>query len=147
MFSKRCFSEWFAERCEGPQRQKAPKCFKILVFWGNCLSLRKGFLSVGNFCGMNGKFIWTGSSEQFLLCSWFRSQGELFEKVREEIDLAKCIPFRTNKIPSDTKVVLTKNYSEIIIFKKITIFIHNSSKKSFFPGGFERVNPLKKYEK
>ena len=45
-------------------------------------------------------------------------------------------------IPSDTKLLLMKNYSEIIIFKNYD-FICNSLKKSFFPGNFEGANPLK----
>ena len=52
-----------------------------------------------------------------------------------------------SNLPSDTKLLLTKNYSEIIIFVKITNFIRNSSKKSFFPGDFESAKGLKNYEK
>ena len=39
--------------------------------------------------------------------------------------------------PSDTKLLLTKNYSEIIIFGKITNLTRNSLKMSFFPGHLE----------
>ena len=50
-------------------------------------------------------------------------------------------------MPSDTKLLLTKNYSEIVIFKKITNFMRNFWKKSFFPGDFKRAISLKNYEK
>ena len=50
-------------------------------------------------------------------------------------------------IPSDTKLLLTKNYSEIIIFAKITNFTRNSLKKSFFPGNLKSSKSLKNYEK
>ena len=43
--------------------------------------------------------------------------------------------------------MFTKNYSEISIFVKITNFIRNSSKKSFFPGDVESVKGLKKLRK
>ena len=47
------------------------------------------------------------------------------------------------RVPPDTKLLLTKNYSEIIIFEKITNFIRNSSKMPSFPGDFEGAKPLK----
>ena len=50
-------------------------------------------------------------------------------------------------LPSDTKLLLTKNYSKIIIFRKITNLTRNSLKMSFFPGHFERTKCLKNYEK
>ena len=50
-------------------------------------------------------------------------------------------------IPSDTKLLLTKNYSEIIIFGKITNLTRNSLKMSFFPGHFESTKSLKYSEK
>ena len=50
-------------------------------------------------------------------------------------------------LPSDTKLLLTKNYSEIIIFGKITNLTRNSLKMSFFPGHFESSKPLTNYEK
>ena len=50
-------------------------------------------------------------------------------------------------LPSDTKLLLTKNYSEIIIFGKITNLTRNFSKISFIPGDFESSKPLKNYEK
>ena len=50
-------------------------------------------------------------------------------------------------VPSDTKLFLTKNYSEIIIFAKITNFKRNSLKKSFFPGNLESAKSLENYEK
>ena len=50
-------------------------------------------------------------------------------------------------LPSDTKLLLTKNYSEIIIFEKITNFTRNFPKKSFFPGDLESAKSLKNYEK
>ena len=50
-------------------------------------------------------------------------------------------------IPSDTKLLLTKNYSEIIIFGKITNLTRNSLKKSLFPGNLESAKSLKNYEK
>ena len=52
-----------------------------------------------------------------------------------------------NELPSDTKLLLTKNYSEIIIFGKITNLTRNSLKMSFFPGHFESTKSLKNYEK
>ena len=51
------------------------------------------------------------------------------------------------RVPSDTKLLLTKNYSEIIIFGKITNLTRNSLKMSFFPGDFESTECLKTYEK
>ena len=48
---------------------------------------------------------------------------------------------------ADTKLLLTKNYSEIIIFGKITNLTRNSLKMSFFPGHFESTKSLKNYEK
>ena len=51
------------------------------------------------------------------------------------------------RIPSDTKLLLTKNYSEIIIFAKITNLTRNSLKMSFFPGHFKRAECLGNYEK
>ena len=50
-------------------------------------------------------------------------------------------------LPSDTKLLLTKNYSEIIIFERITNLTHNCLKISFFPGHFESANYVKNYEK
>ena len=50
-------------------------------------------------------------------------------------------------VPSDTKLLLTKNYFEIIISRKITNFTRNFWKKSFFPGDFESANSLENYEK
>ena len=50
-------------------------------------------------------------------------------------------------IPSDTKLLLTKNDSEINIFGKITNLTRNSLKMSFFPGHFETTKFLKNYEK
>ena len=50
-------------------------------------------------------------------------------------------------LPSDTKLLLTKNYSEIFIFAGITNFMRNSLKKSFFPGNLESVKSLKNYKK
>ena len=49
-------------------------------------------------------------------------------------------------VPSDTKLLLTKNYSEIFDFEKITNFIRNSLKKSFFPADIEQAKPLENYE-
>ena len=54
---------------------------------------------------------------------------------------------RIDSVPSDTKLLLTKNYSEIIIFGKITNLTRNSLKKSFFPGDFKTTKCLKNYEK
>ena len=50
-------------------------------------------------------------------------------------------------LPSDTKSLLMKNHSEIIIFVKITKFTRNSLKKSLFPGNCESVKGLKNYKK
>ena len=50
-------------------------------------------------------------------------------------------------VPSDRKVLLPKNYSEIINFVKITNFTRNSLKKSLFPGVFESAKCLKNNEK
>ena len=50
-------------------------------------------------------------------------------------------------LPSDTKLLLTKNYSEIFIFGKITNLTRNSSKMSFFPGDIESAKSIKNYEK
>ena len=44
---------------------------------------------------------------------------------------------------SDTKLLLTKNYSEIMIFGKITNLTRNSLKMSVFPGQFERTKCFK----
>ena len=66
--------------------------------------------------------------------------------------LLKCNPvslqvFYLFRMPSDTKLLLTKTYFEIIIFGKITNLARNSLKMSFFPGHFERTKCLKNYEK
>ena len=50
-------------------------------------------------------------------------------------------------LPSDTKLLLTKNYSEIIIFGKITNLARNFLKMSLFSGHFESTKSLKNYEK
>ena len=50
-------------------------------------------------------------------------------------------------LPSDTKLLLTKNYFKINIFEKITNFTRNSLEKSLFPGDFESVECLKNYKK
>ena len=47
----------------------------------------------------------------------------------------------------DTKLLLTKNYSQIIIFGKITNLTRNSLKMFLFPGNFESTKSLKNYEK
>ena len=52
-----------------------------------------------------------------------------------------------SELPSDTKLLLTKNHSEINIFWKITNLMRNSLKMSVFPGHFERTKCLKIYEK
>ena len=51
------------------------------------------------------------------------------------------------KIPSDTKLLLTKTYYEKNIFGKITNLTRNSLELSFFPGHFESAKWLKNYEK
>ena len=50
-------------------------------------------------------------------------------------------------LPSDTKLLLTMNYSEIISFDDITNLTCNSLKVSFFPRYFETTKFLKNYEK
>ena len=50
-------------------------------------------------------------------------------------------------LPSGTNLLLTKNFSEIILFVKITNFTRNSLKKSFFPGNLESATSLKNYKK
>ena len=50
-------------------------------------------------------------------------------------------------LPSDTKLLLPKNCSEIIIFGKITKFTRNSLNLSFFLGNLKSSKPLKNYEK
>ena len=47
-------------------------------------------------------------------------------------------------IPSGTKLLLTKNYSDIIIYVKITNFTRSSLKKPLFPGDFESGKMLLK---
>ena len=64
-------------------------------------------------------------------------------ELRAEILWTSPLP----RLPSDTKLLLTKNYSEIVIFGKITNLTRNSLKMSFFPGHFESTNSLKNYEK
>ena len=56
--------------------------------------------------------------------------------------LAKS-PQASNALPSDTNLLLTKNYFEIIIFGKITNLTRNSLKMSFFPGHFGSSKSLK----
>ena len=51
------------------------------------------------------------------------------------------------EVYSDTKLLLTKNYSEIIVSQIIMNFIRNSLKKSSFPGDFEGAKTLKDHEK
>ena len=46
-------------------------------------------------------------------------------------------------LPSDTKVLLTKNDSKLIIFQKITNFKRNSSKKPVFAQDFEGSKYIK----
>ena len=53
----------------------------------------------------------------------------------------------TQLLPSDTKVLLTKNYSKIIISRNLTNLTRNSLKMPFFPGHFESPNCLRNYEK
>ena len=53
----------------------------------------------------------------------------------------------SREVPSDTKLLLTKNYSKIIIFVQITNFTRNSQKMSLFPGDLESAKRLKNYEK
>ena len=43
-------------------------------------------------------------------------------------------------IPSDTKLLLTEFFLKYM-FSKITNFMRNSVKKSFFSGDFEGANP------
>ena len=51
-------------------------------------------------------------------------------------------------LPSNTKLLLTNNYSEIMFFfVKITNFTRKSLKESLFPGDFESAKCLKNYEK
>ena len=49
-------------------------------------------------------------------------------------------------LPSDTKLLLTKTYPEIIILEQIRNFIRTPLNKSFFPGDFEGAKPLKNSE-
>ena len=60
--------------------------------------------------------------------------------------LAVVVVVKIN-IPSDTKLILTKHFSETIIFGKITNLVRNSLKMFFFPGHFESTECLKNYEK
>ena len=67
---------------------------------------------------------------------------------------AQSFPVRTSitnsmhiHIPSDTKLLLTKDYSEIFIFEKLRISRVISGKKSFFPGDFEGANSLQELRK
>ena len=50
-------------------------------------------------------------------------------------------------LPSDTKLLLTKNYFEIIIFENLRISRVISGKSLSFPGDFEGANSLENYEK
>ena len=50
------------------------------------------------------------------------------------------------ELPSGTKVLLTKNYSEILIFAKNMNFTRNSLKKSVFPGNLASTKSLENYE-
>ena len=52
-----------------------------------------------------------------------------------------------NALPSDTNLLLTKNYSEIVIFEKFRISYVISGKRSFFPGDFKGARLLKNYTK
>ena len=76
-------------------------------------------------------------TRHFSLMIWCRKP-----RLKDELVL-----FRFLDIPCDTKLLLTKNYSEIIIFGKITNLTRNSLKMSFFPGHFERTKFLKNSEK
>ena len=44
-------------------------------------------------------------------------------------------------LPSDTKLLLMKNYSEIIAFKNYEFHAQFCESQSFFPGDFEGANP------
>ena len=56
-------------------------------------------------------------------------------------------PLLLKKVPSDTKLLLTINYSEINIFGKITNLTPYSLKMSLVPGHFESTKSLKNNEK
>ena len=59
----------------------------------------------------------------------------------------KHSPVIVKGIPSDTKFLLTENYSEIIIFWKFMNFTRHFWKKVFFPGDLEGASSLENYEK
>ena len=65
---------------------------------------------------------------------------------KERALLLHMPPKLCGEVPSDTKLLLTKNYFEIVIFK-ITNFTRNSTEKSFFPGDFKAADSLENYEK
>ena len=67
--------------------------------------------------------------------------------VVKEYSLQMLIERRGAALPSNTNLLLTKNYSEILISGKITNLTRNSLKMSFFPGHFESTKPLKNYKK
>ena len=56
-------------------------------------------------------------------------------------------PLFFKSIPSDTKLLLTKNYSEIVIFGKIANLTRNSLKLSFLPGHFQSTQIPQKLRK
>ena len=83
----------------------------------------------------------------FIVQSW-TPNGNLARQgstIRAKIITALLILF-LELITSDTKLLLTKNYFEIIIFGKLTNLTRNSLKMSFFPGHFESSKSLKNYE-
>ena len=72
-------------------------------------------------------------------------RGQFHAAIR--VTRKRCDSCAQVALPSDTKLLLTKNYSEIIIFGKITNLTRNSLKMSFFPGHLESTQSLKNYEK
>ena len=82
--------------------------------------------------------------------SWYSLQAFIIKLPFRSVMSVVTLFFRVQQachIPSDTKLLLTKNYSEIIIFGKIANLTRNSLKMSLFPGHFERTKCLKNYEK
>ena len=80
------------------------------------------------------------------------NSAESLRKFRRNLRKIFCNdPFPNDPISelltSDTKLLLTKNYSEIIIFEKLRISRVIPFRMSFFPGHVESTKSLKNYEK
>ena len=87
------------------------------------------------------------SSQALSWSIWLQKQLIAKRKHRSN-SFGNRTPTRNSyQLPSDTKLLLTKNYSKIITFKKLRISRVILWKKSFFFGDFEGTKSLENHEK